>query len=381
MSRNTDLDVLIVGGGIAGVSLANYLAMQGCEPRIVERATEWRSGYGIGLWDEGLDALAELDLLDAARERGTDPNGFAVRSSDDGILAETSLPPDRTLLLVLRRGDLHSVLRDRVPSGWIEMGTTPERITETSDGISVTLDDGTTEEFDLVVGADGVGSTVRERCFTDWTCRASDTYVWYLWERGNVDIEHDMVSVWGPGSEGFVASIDGRTGFNLAARLDGPHEPPALDQLRNTIDSIGWKLDEFLETSDREPFFDRIRSVSCDSWHTDRVVLVGDAAHAVHPITGMGASLALQDARVLAQELSTARPGRLPAALERYEQRRRRDLRTVRWAARLEAAVSFVESRRLRWLRNRLVEHTPVFDAFVRYYERDEPGGNVSRMA
>ncbi|WP_241991853.1 NAD(P)/FAD-dependent oxidoreductase, partial [Halorubrum sp. SS7] len=63
-------------------------------------------------------------------------------------------------------------------------------------------------------------------------------------------------------------------------------------------------------STDDEPFFDRIRDVTCEHWHTDRIALIGDAAHAVHPISGMGASLALQDARVLAQELATSRSDR-----------------------------------------------------------------------
>lgn len=70
--------------------------------------------------------------------------------------------------------------------------------------------------------------------------------------------------------------------------------------LRAQAETIGWQLPELLDGTDDDPFFDRVRAVTCETWHTDRIVLIGDAAHAVHPISGMGASLALQDARVLA---------------------------------------------------------------------------------
>lgn len=66
-----------------------------------------------------------------------------------------------------------------------------------------------------------------------------------------------------------------------------------------------------------DPFFDYVRDVSCTNWHTDRVVLLGDATHAVHPISGMSASLALQDARVLAQELLTTSTASYPATSTR----------------------------------------------------------------
>ena len=358
-------DVLIVGGGIAGLALADYLGRQGRAPTIVERAPEWRDGgYGIGLWEDGLAVLRDLGRLDRARELAADPDGFAVRAGGD-LLTRTALPPGRTLLLAVHRGDLHAVLREGVPEDWVRFGTSPARIAEGPDGVRVTFEDGTAETYDLVVGADGVHSTVREQCFTEWTERGHDTYVWSLWADQDVDVGSDMVSVWGRGTEGFVARVGDRVGFNLAARLDHQPEPPGRAHLRARAEGIGWKLPALLDGTDEDPFFDRVRDVTCERWHTDRVVLVGDAAHAVHPISGMGASLALQDARVLAQELATVSRSDPSGALERFEQRRRDDAKRVRREARFEAAVTFLESEPARQARNWVVEHTPLFDLFV----------------
>jgi 2-polyprenyl-6-methoxyphenol hydroxylase-like FAD-dependent oxidoreductase len=368
VSMPPESDVLIVGGGLAGLTLANYLIRQGREPTIVEQATEWRaSGYGIGLWKNGLSVLDELGILDAARAHAADPNGFEVRASGGGLLTRTTLPPGQTLLFAIHRADLHTVLRDTVPDEWIRMDTAPERIDERVDDVAVTFDDGTTETFDLVVGADGIHSTVREHCFTDWILREFDTYVWSLWANQSIDVGRDMVSVWGPGSEGFVARVGDRVGFNLAAQPDASLEPPARKELRTQAEAIGWKLPALLAGTNDEPFFDRVCDVICDRWGTDRVVLIGDAAHAVHPISGMGASLALQDARVLAQEFATGLPEDVSGALTRFEERRRGNAIRVRREARFEAAVMFLESERLRRLRNRLVTHTPLFDLFVEH--------------
>ncbi|WP_212750766.1 NAD(P)/FAD-dependent oxidoreductase [Haloterrigena sp. H1] len=250
-----DRNILIVGGGLAGLAFATYLARAGAEPTIVERRTEWGDGgYGIGLWGDGHAVLNDLDCLSAVREAATDPRTVAVRASEDGVLARLSIPPDRTLQLAVHRGDFHATLRAGIPRSWLRMDTEPTTITETSDAVAVTFDDGSTEPFDLVVGADGVHSSVREQCFTDWRVREHDTYIWSLWSREDVDIGPDMTSVLDPDSEGFVARIGDRVGFNLAARLETPPSPPARDLLRTQAETIGWKLPALLDQTDAEPF-------------------------------------------------------------------------------------------------------------------------------
>lgn len=274
------------------------------------------------------------------------------------------------------RADLHIALRGVVPDDAIRMDTEPTAIDERGDGVAVTFDDGATEQYDCVVGADGVHSTVRERCIADAAVRERDTYVWSLWGPRDVDVGADMVSLWGPGSEGFVARVGDRVGVNLAARLEEPPEPPGRDALRRQADAIGWRLPAILDVAgDEEPFFDRIREVRCGSWHTDRVAVIGDAAHAVHPIAGMGASLALRDALVLGDLLADASGADshdgVPEALDRYEERRRGPVRRVQRQARWEAAVTFLRSPVLRRLRNAVVSHTPLVELFVRQAASD----------
>lgn len=362
-SADADADVLVVGGGLAGLAFAGYLARHGREPTVVERRAEWGDGgYGIGLWAGGQSVLSDLGLLSTVRDAGTDPREVAVRASDDGVLARVSIPRDRSPLLAVHRADLHAALRERVPESRVRTDTELARIDETRDGVDVAFGDGSTATFDVVVGADGVHSTVRNQRFADWTLSERDTYVWSLWSRQDVAVGPDMVSVWGPGSEGFVARVGDRVGFNLAARRDAPVAGPARETLRAHAEATGWKLPALLDGTDDDPFFDRVREVSCESWHTDRVVLLGDAAHAVHPISGMGASLALQDARVLAQELLTGSGSSYRRAFERFEQRRRPDAKRVRRAARLEAAFAFLKSPALRRLRNELTRRTPLFE-------------------
>lgn len=136
MSGSSTDDILIVGGGLAGLALTGYLARQGREPTVVEQADQWRaSGYGIGLWEEGIAVLDELGCLEAARRHAADPSRFEIRATGGEVLTQTTVPADQTLLLAIYRADLHAALREGVPTDWIRMGTAPTDVEERVDGV------------------------------------------------------------------------------------------------------------------------------------------------------------------------------------------------------------------------------------------------------
>ncbi|MFB6076820.1 MAG: 2-polyprenyl-6-methoxyphenol hydroxylase, partial [Candidatus Nanohaloarchaea archaeon] len=108
------------------------------------------------------------------------PDRFEIRGSGGERLASVDLPGE-DMFLAVHRADLHSALRGAVPGEWVRMGTTPAAIEDTGDAVAVTFDDGTTARYDVVVGADGVHSAVREMQFTDWTVADRDTVVWSFW--------------------------------------------------------------------------------------------------------------------------------------------------------------------------------------------------------
>lgn len=306
-------------------------------------------------------ASAEDDRVGRRRDREREPvargDGAGDRQQHRRELARRA--ERGRVRRAVHRANFHAALRETVQADSIRMGTIPKDIEERGDGVTVAFEDGPTEVFNLVVGADGVHSTVRKQCFTDWQKRKLDTYVWSLWAPQDTDIGSDMVSVWGPGSEGFVVRVGDRIGFNFAAQLETPPASPG-EKLRAEVTAVDWQFPAILEETEDEPFFDRVREVSCGTWHSDRVALVGDAAHAIHPISGMGASLAMQDARVLAQELATAAPNGISKALTKFEERRRQDVSRVQRQARIEAAVTFLDAASLRWVRN------PHHEAYAR---------------
>lgn len=366
-----DPSVLIVGGGIAGLSLAGFLRRGGVQPTVVEQASEWdRVGWGIGLWGNGIRVLSALSAADSAVDLGTTPDVFAVRAAGGERLAEVDIPGERTFLAI-HRADLHAALRAAAPDDRVRMGTTPESIERTGDGVRAVFSDGSRERYDTVVGADGVHSAVRGECFDDrrWTLEDQGTAVWSFWLPPDADVDppRATTSVWGAGAEAFVGDVGGRGLVNLATRmaLEETPEPPALDHLTAVAGELGWRLPTFVDAIDEDThvFFDRNRSVEAERWHAGRVAIVGDAAHAVHPISGMGAALALEDAYVLADELTSRKA--VEPALADFEERRRDRVERVQRAARFEAGVTFTESEVVARLRNGLVRWMPVMEWFL----------------
>jgi 2-polyprenyl-6-methoxyphenol hydroxylase-like FAD-dependent oxidoreductase len=330
----------IVGGGLAGLSLAGLLEQAGCEYTVIEQASEWqRLGYGIGLWSDGIQVLNELGVDDTAYEYGEPLDSVAVRSPGGKKLTEYVFAVEgRTPFIVIHRADVHKALRDAVPTEHICMDATPTTITEHGEKVVVTLQNGEEEQFDVLVGADGVHSTVRDQCFDGNHVRNTNIHVWSFWEPDGIDVPDTTTSMWSPGTEVLATSINGRGLINIAT-----HRKPeaSTDQLlERTAEEMGWILPDAVAAVDEDKLFhDTITAVKPFDWTSNRVVLVGDAAHAVDPISGMGASLALQDASALATAITA---NETPTAiLDTYTDERRPIIRKRQRQARILEWIAF----------------------------------------
>ena len=176
------------------------------------------------------------------------------------------------------------------------------------------------------------------------------------------------MSLWGPGTEAFLVDVGGRGLVNVTTTMpeEGSPDAPARERLAAVAEVVGWRLPALVDSLDEgaDVFFDRIREVSAERWHRGRVAIAGDAAHAVHPISGMGAALALEDAYVLADELAAAES--ISGAFTDFEARRRKRVAAVKRTARFEEATAFAESPLATGLRDALIRRTPIFEWFLR---------------
>lgn len=321
---------LVVGAGISGLTSAIGLARAGHEVVVVERAPGPRSqGYMIDFFGPGYDAAEELGVLPRILAEGHRVSEVAYIDGRGHRRAGLSFASfgrvvDGRVVSVLR-SDLERVLRDAVPDGVeVRYGVSPTAIESGPDAAQVVLDDGVAERWDLVVGADGLHSTVRrlvwgpdDRFIRPLGFHTAAYFVDDPALRRRVgdrfaltDTLDRMVGSYGVGG-GRVASF-------FVHRTDEPLPADAGAALRRHYDGLGWIVPDLLARipPDADLYYDLVAQSEVPRWHRGRVVLVGDACHAVSLLAGQGASLGLAGARLLTQRIGTAD---LADALRSYE--------------------------------------------------------------
>jgi FAD-dependent urate hydroxylase len=350
--------VIVAGGGIAGLSAAIALRGRGHEVIVLERALQLEAvGAGITLFANAMSALAELGVSDEIASSGARARTSTIRTSTGRVL--TTMAAELLAgAVAIHRADLQATLAGA--AGGVRLGAEVTDVTQSPDGVVVALAGGTAERADLLVGADGLRSLVRES-----VAPSQLRYGAYTAWRGisSVSVESGLLEEsWGVGQRfGLVDIGSGTYWFATGNEREGLSDRPA-ERLRELLRRFAdWHapIKSVLEATPPAAILrnDVYFLDPLPRWSDGRIVLLGDAAHATTPGVGQGAAQAIEDAVVLARELSEHE--RLDDALVRYEAiRRPRAELALKLSRRADRAGQLGGAIGCR-LRNLLVRATP----------------------
>jgi 2-polyprenyl-6-methoxyphenol hydroxylase-like FAD-dependent oxidoreductase len=326
MSRGT---AVVVGGGIGGLAAAVGLHRIGWSAVVLEQAPAITEvGAGLSLWPNALRGLDALGVGNQVRASGVSAVSRGGIRLPSGKWLRHKHPGDIQVLMV-HRADLHRVLLDALPATWVSTGASVTGMEESSDGATVTYQtaSGTRQVAgDLVIGADGMNSAVRQRLWPQAQPPVFDgRTVWRAVTPPGTAPEAESITVTGDRQFGMMPLPGERTYWFLLAAV------PALgvryDDERAEVQRqvTGWHepIAAVLEATapDQVSHHDLFRLDPLPGYVHARTALLGDAAHAQTPDLGQGACQAIEDAVVLAATL--ARHDDPLAALARYDQQRR----------------------------------------------------------
>lgn len=349
---------------MAGLAFARFLEQRGVEADIVDKAAAWGPvGYGISIWGSGLRAFEKLGLIDQVLERNPPVEAWVFRDHTGRVLRRAKVGlPDKPALTRIHRADLHALLRQGMQPR-IAQGVTVEAVEPIRNGVTVRLSNGVERAYDLLIGADGLRSQVRQLCFDHWSLVDGGTDWWSFWAPGHVYKPPGQTEILGRGGKAFLIAPAGKRveAAVTVARPPGNRQGTPLEKLREVIGPEDWVMSALVDAIDeRTPLFHtRNHELRCAEWRQGRALLIGDAAHALHPVLGMGASLALEDAWLLAEELDH---GSVDEALDRFVERRRPRIQRFQRLAAVARRGFFPPSSILASVRNFAIEHTSFME-------------------
>jgi 2-polyprenyl-6-methoxyphenol hydroxylase-like FAD-dependent oxidoreductase len=372
------MHALISGAGIAGPTLAWFLANTGARVTVVEKSHSLLPhGQSIDIQGSALTLIKRMGLMDQLRrfnttEKGTqfiDPNGrpFAPFPVKEGYSASF------TSEFEILRGDLAAVLYESTKHhpnvNYLFDTTITKVLSNDDDAVKVELSTGEVREFDLLVAADGQWSKVRKLCFPpeDIKIVDKDMYTGY-WTIPRLPNDNDWWNIYlTRGSRLFALRPDPhgtmramltrmpcndlqRSVWQEASKSDRQAQE---DLIRREFADAGWQAKRFLDAMGQAPdfHFQAVQQIKMAKWSRSRVVCLGDAAYAPSPLTGMGTSLAITGAYILAGELSKLNDGEHPSkALEAYESAFRPFVEETQKIPFFVPAIAHPESAWKRWL-------------------------------
>lgn len=349
--------ITIVGAGIGGLTAAIALKKRGFEVEIFESAPEFkRAGSGINLAMNAMQVYRELgvydDILSAANYTNV-MKSVTPELKTIAIVDFKKLEPEFGVKNVaIHRATLHEILLKHLDDTPVHLGKSLASLHQNSETVTLEFKDGSTHESDLVIGADGIHSAVRNSIFTQTELRDAQQLCWRGISKANVDPSYktELNEAWGKGSRFGFVRIDDDSIYWYALidknllKLGETNPQEYFKDYHTLVQQI------IKETPTSDIIFNEIWDLNpIEKWYQGNVCLLGDAAHATTPNMGQGACQAVESAMTLS--LCLSEENTREKAFERYQKMRK------------EKAVGVVKSS---WRLGKIAQSSNPFTIFIR---------------
>ena len=322
-------NILIVGAGIGGLSLAVNLKKLNIPFRIIEKQENWnKKGLAMSIQGEGLVAADSMGVLKEIRSQSKKRNLQRIENAEGKIIKQLE-PEEEDTSFVIRRDVLHESLRLRVPG--IEMNLSVSNLEENKHNIKVLFSNGSSDNFSLVVGADGINSGISKfiqgnniHLDKKENLLYSGSVLWGITVKTKYD---DIIEVWDKDKMIAFYPVDDGTVISFFKKAPGSfssEREKRANHIKKYFSSFSQDIiSGILENLPEKIFFDQIRYTRPRKWNNGKITLIGDACHSLSPLSGLGANLAMGDAGGLAQVIAVSDTHKnLLLRLEKFNRKR-----------------------------------------------------------
>ena len=355
------MKAIIIGAGIGGLTTGIALQQVGVEVEIYERVPEMKAvGAGLTLWANAIYALDKIKVGNAIRDLAVLAQSGGIRSmtGDNVMVTDIATLENKVSkpTIVVHRADLQEVLEETF-KGSIHYAKQLKCYQQHGDKVCAYFEDGTEAESDILIACDGIHSVVRQQMFP----KSKPIYAGYTAYRGIVDFDHTRIGnmwgeSWGYGNRFGITPLNQNRIYWFATANTNEHVSASLESHKQVLLNIfkDWHhpiTDLIAETPDDAILNNDIYEIApLKTWQEGRVILLGDAAHAMTPNLGQGACQAIEDAVTLGQIFGETSD--IETALARYQERRISRANNILKQSQLMGKVGQVENHLLCNLRN-----------------------------
>lgn len=363
------MKITIIGAGIGGLTTAIALKQKGFEVEIFEAAPEFKkAGSGINLGINAMQVYQKLGLYEELFDSGSYTNSINLRTNHLKTLSAVDLTPFEEKYnaksIAIHRSDLHHLLLKKLPDVKIHLNKKLRTLSESNNEIVLNFEDGTTHKAEIIIGADGINSKVRNSILGEMDLRIAKQICW----RGITKVKlpqkyhTELNELWGKGNRFGFVHIDDKDHvywFALANyKKDYAQEYKDVDLLKYYAEYDPIVQDIIKSTPKENILTNEMADLKpINIWHKGKVCLLGDAAHATTPNLGQGACQAIESALVLANCLEKYKTPE--KAFENYQALRYKKANNVIDTSWKIGKLAHIENALGIMLRNSILKMTP----------------------